>query len=776
MASPYLHRLSAWLGEDSIISQFIRHIQLFNRPGHSDSVDAKNVLPDDHGRLPDSPAGDEILWRHAAPEKTQMWAFMQNVNTKYDYSLQTYQDLHHWSITHRSEFWAEAWDFCGVRHSRMYDQVVDDAAAMWPPPAWFSGARLNFAENLLFPTQAVSEETVAVMSISEGGGDRESITWKDLRERVRRCQAGMRALKIQPGDRVAGYVANHSTALVAMLATASLGAIWTAVSPDTGVKGTLDRLVQVEPRLLFTDNAVVYNGKLYSVMAKAQVIVAALPSLEAVVVVPTVESLQDHPPNSDSASSTTHWTYEDFLARGSEREQLEFVHMPAEHPLYILYSSGTTGAPKCIVHGAIGTLLQHKKEHMLQSDIRPGDRLFYVTTCMWMMWHWLVSGLASGATVVLYNGSPFYYTSVSQKILVKDELAMPKLIDELGITQFGASATYFSMLERRRHWPRTPTGGNLSLKTLKAVYSTGSPLGPSTFRYIYQAFGPQVNLGSISGGTDIIADFGVPSPLKPVVTGEIQAIALGMAVQAWGPTGIDLSATGEPAELVCVKPFPSQPVSAQFVQEVSTLDIHTPPFRFIFSNTRTTDLSHHTMQIQFWGPSGSSKYESSYFAKYSGVWAHGDHVRINPRTGGLVMLGRSDGTLNPSGVRFGSAEIYHLLQHRFAAQVEDSLCVGRRRQQDSDETVVLFIKMREGQHWTLALAEAIRRAVREDLSPRHVPGLISECPEIPVTANGKKVEVLVKKIVSGVEIPDAGGSGTVNVECLQWFQDWASRN
>ncbi|OOQ86941.1 Acetoacetyl-CoA synthetase [Penicillium brasilianum] len=739
MASHYLDRLYAWLGEGSIVTQFIRLVQLFIRADHSDSGSAKSIFPDEDGHLPDPPVGDEILWRHAAPETTLMWAFLQKVNSKYGYSLQTYQDLHHWSITHRGEFWAEAWDFCGVRHSRMYDQVVDDAAAMWPRPAWFSGAKLNFAENLLFPTQAVSEDTVAVIAIAEGDGDREFITWKDLRERVRQCQASMRALKIQPGDRVAGYVANHSTALVAMLATASLGGIWTAVSPDTGIKGTLDRLVQVEPRLLFTDNAVIYNGKLYSVLAKAQEIVAALPSLEAVVVVPTVAGAQDHLPSAGSASSTAQWTYEGFLAQGSESQPLEFVYMPAEHPLYILYSSGTTGVPKCIVHGAIGTLLQHKKEHMLQSDIRPGDRLCYITTCMWMMWHWLVSGLASGATVVLYNGSPFYYTSVSQKISMKDELAMPKLIDELGITQFGASATYFSMLERRQHWPRTAAGGGLSLKTLKAVYSTGSPLGPSTFRYIYQAFGPQVNLGSISGGTDIIADFGVPSPLKPVVTGEIQAIALGLAVQVRGPTGTDLSATGEPGELVCVKAFPSQP-------------------------------------IQFWGPSGPAKYHSSYFAKYPGVWAHGDHIQVNPRTGGLIMLGRSDGTLNPSGVRFGSAEIYHLLQHRFAAQIEDGLCVGRRRQQDSDETVVLFVKMRKDQHWTPALAEAIRRAVREELSPRHVPGFIDECPEIPVTANGKKVEVLVKKIVSGVEIADAGGSGAVNIECLQWFQDWANRN
>nr|D7PHZ3.1 RecName: Full=Malonamoyl-CoA synthetase vrtB; AltName: Full=Viridicatumtoxin synthesis protein B [Penicillium aethiopicum]ADI24927.1 VrtB [Penicillium aethiopicum] len=722
--APYLQHFIAWFGKDSILSKLI---QIFNPPSHSDS--AKIIISDDDGRSPEPPGGEEILWRHSAPKSTQMWAFLQKVNKKYGYSLRTYQDLHHWSITHRGQFWGEAWDYCGIRHSRQYDEVVDEAAAMWPRPAWFRGARLNFAENLLFPKvpQAVSDEAIAVISVDEGG-KRDFITWQDLRERVRRCQSGMRALKIQPSDRVAGYVANHSNALVAMLATASLGAIWTAVSPDTGVIGAVDRLVQIEPRLLFTDNAVIYNGRIHPVLTKTQEIITALPSLEAVVVMRTVAGVQEDLPSSPR-SPAKRLTYNSFLAQGPETQKLEFVHMPAEHPLYILYSSGTTGPPKCIVHGAIGTLMQHKKEHMLQSDIQPGDRLCFVTTCMWMMWHWLVSGLASGATVVLYNGSPFYYAPSSHGTSAKDDLAMPKLVDELGITQFGASATYFSMLERRKHLPRSLTQGRLSLETLKAVYSTGSPLAPSTFRYIYQAFGSQVNLGSISGGTDIIADFGVPSPLQAVVAGEIQVIALGMAVQAWGPTGMDLSVTGEPGELV-----------------------------------------------QFWGPSGASKYESSYFAKYPGVWAHGDHIQINPRTGGLIMLGRSDGTLNPKGVRFGSAEIYHVLQYHFAAQVEDALCVGRRRRQDTDEMVVLFVKMRQDQLWSLALAEAIRRTVREELSPRHVPELIIECPEIPVTANGKKVEVLVKRIVSGVEVPAAGGSGTVNADCLQWFQEWATQN
>jgi acetoacetyl-CoA synthetase len=362
---------------------------------------------------------------------------------------------------------------------------------MFPRPSFFRGTKLNFAENLLFPPNSPDQETVAIIAATETG--REEVTWAELRERVRICQSGMLAVNVQPGDRVAGYVANHTNALVAMLAATSLGAIWTAISPDTGVTAVLDRLMQIEPIILFADNASLYNGKTHPTMAKVLEMGSSLPSLKALVIFPTVASVSSHIDVPSLAGIAV--SYDNFVREDSVPNQLNFTQLPPDHPVYILYSSGTTGAPKCIVHGAIGTLIQHKKEHILHCDLRPGDRLFYFTTTMWMMWHWLVSGLASGATLVLYDGSPFRYVSKGES--VPDDLAMARLIDELDITHFGTSAKYLSVLEQKSVMPKEQ---GVSLKTLKAVYSTGSPLAPSTFEYVYRAFG-SVNLGSITGGT-----------------------------------------------------------------------------------------------------------------------------------------------------------------------------------------------------------------------------------------------------------------------------------
>ena len=560
---------------------------------------------------------------------------------------------------------------------------------MFPRPNFFEGAELNFAENLLYPSCNPDENSYAVIEANEGS--RSYVTWKELRERVRQCSRAMHKLGVKEGDRVAGYVANHSNALVAMLATTAIGAMWTAMSPDTGAYAVLDRIQQIKPIVLFADNAVAYNGKIHEVRGKLKTIVEAIPQLKACIIFETIPDY-DTDTRDIPVSQGKAYSHAEFVQSVTDEEKLNFAQLQPDHPVYILYSSGTTGKPKCIVHGAIGTLIQHKKEHIIQCDIRPGDRLFYFTTCTWMMWHWLVSGFASGATLVLYDGSPFRPLDAEGK----GELAMPRLIEELGITHFGTSAKYLSILEQKE----VLANKLVKLDKLKAIYSTGSPLAPSTFEYVYRAFGPDLNLGSITGGTDIISLFGAPSQISPVYAGEIQVRGLGMAVEAWDFQGNNVTNIGEAGDLVCVKPFPCQPV-------------------------------------MFYGPEGDQSYKKSYFETFPGVWHHGDFVRINPMTGGLIMLGRSDGILKPGGVRFGSSEIYNVILEHFA-EIEDALCVGRRREKDIDEVVVLFVKMAQGKKFSEELVKRLKQIVRMELSARHVPGIIDECPDIPVTINGKK--------------------------------------
>lgn len=603
---------------------------------------------------------------------------------------------------------------------------------------------MNFAENLLYPASSPDENSVAVISATEQ--DREHISWKELRERVRQCANALREAGLQVGDRVAGFLGNHVNTVVAMLAAASIGAFWTGVSPDTGVHAVLERLRQIEPKVLFSDNASLYNGKVHDAQAKVQQIVSDLPNLELLVIFQTIKT---HPLKPSAELQPRHgkvYSYDEFLATArNPSASLEFASLEPDHPVYILYSSGTTGAPKPIVHGSLGTLLQHKKEHVLHCDIRPGDRLFYFTTTTWMMWHWLVGALASGATIVVYDGSPFRPFDAEGG---NGEMAMPRLIDELQITHFGTSAKYLSILEQASLNPTKHPHRPVTLQTLRAIFSTGSPLAPSTFEYVYQSIHSDIMLGSITGGTDILSLFCSGCPILPVYKGEIQCRCLGMAVSAFDYAGNDISTTGEPGDLVCTRPFPAQPV-------------------------------------MFWppGPAGAEKYRKSYFDVFGpSVWHHGDFVRFNPQTGGVFMLGRSDGVLKPAGVRFGSAEIYNVLLKHFAEEIEDSLCVGRRREGiDSDETVVLFVRLASPPDQSLPsstlpadLATRIQTMIRKELSPRHVPGVVAACPEIPVTSNGKKVENAVKQILCGLNIKI--GASVANAACLDWYRGWVAEN
>ncbi|KAI9813571.1 MAG: hypothetical protein M1826_002484 [Phylliscum demangeonii] len=672
---------------------------------------------------PGTSAGGVVreLWRPTAPEKTQMYHFKEQISQKYQVHLADYNDLYRWSIAHLPLFWQEVWRFTRIKASKPYSKVLEPDAPMFPRPSFFLDARLNFAENLLYPASQPSANCLALIAVTEH--DCEHVTWAQLRARVHACAAALVTTGVKASDRVVAYVGNHANAVVAMLAATSIGAIYTTISPDTGVYATLERLVQIEPVMLFADADGIYNGKRHAFAEKIRAITRELPSLKAVAVFdPTAASEPDEIQSLQQADDRVR-RYSAWAENEPPAVHQHFPQLPPDHPVYLLYSS----EPKCMVHGAAGTLIAHKKEHTLACDLKPGlDRLFYYTTTAWMMWHWLVSALASGVTIVLYDGSPFR----SRQMESHDPLALPRLIDELGITHFGTSAKYLSLQEQAAVMPRP----SLAMSKLRAVYSTGSPLAPSTFEYVYRAFGPDLHLASITGGTDILSLFGAPSPISPVYVGEVQVRGLGMAVEAWDPDGHDVTASGETGDLVCVQPFPSQPA-------------------------------------MFWQDPDGELYRASYFARFPGRWLHGDFIKINPVTGGLVMLGRSDGTLKPAGVRFGSAEIYNVLLESFPGEMTDALCVGRRRASDDDETVILFLRMAAGHSFTKALQSAVKAKIRTCLSARHVPAVVDECPDIPVTANGKKVEIVVKQILSGGH-PRASSS-LANPESLKWYQQWA---
>ncbi|XP_043924282.1 acetoacetyl-CoA synthetase [Protopterus annectens] len=657
---------------------------------------------------------DEIMdpmpmWYPDSKKNTLLDRFRAQVNECFEQNLDNYKELYQWSVENYSEFWAEFWKFSGIVYSRLYDEVVDRTKGIHEVPEWFKGSRLNYAENLL---KHKEEDKIALYSAREGTEEITKVTFKDLRRDVAIFAAAMRKMGVKVGDRVVGYLPNSIHAIEAMLAASSIGAIWSSTSPDFGVNGVLDRFSQIQPKLIFSVEAVIYNGKEHDHMEKLQNVVKGLPDLWKVVVIPYVHSKE----KIDISRISNCVFLDDFLATGKEGEQapqLEFEQLPFSHPLFIMYSSGTTGAPKCMVHSAGGTLIQHLKEHILHGNMTSSDVIIYYTTVGWMMWNWLVSALATGASVVLYDGSP----------LVPSPNVLWDLVDRLGITIFGTGAKWLAVLEERNLKPRETH----SLQTLHTILSTGSPLKPQSYDYVYRDIKRHVLLGSISGGTDIISCFMGQNVTVPVYRGEIQTRNLAMAVEAWDEEGKPV--WGKSGELVCTKPVPCQPT-------------------------------------HFWNDENAIKYHKAYFSRFQGVWAHGDYCKINPKTGGIVMLGRSDGTLNPNGVRFGSSEIYNIVEA--FEEVTDSLCVPQYNY-DGEERVILFLKMAPNHTFSASLVKKLQSAIRSALSARHVPALILETKDIPYTISGKKVEVAVKQIIAGKEVKHRGAFS--NPESLDLFHN-----
>ena len=623
------------------------------------------------------------MWQPTADQVrlTEMDKFRRLVNEKYNLQLNSYEDLHHWSVSNIKEFWAEMWNFGGIIYSKQYTEVVDDLTMM-PGAKWFSGTRLNFAENLL---RFRNDRTAFVFQ----GEDQpiRSLTYSKLHTAVAQTAHALRDAGVVVGDRVAGFMPNMPEAVIAMLATASIGAIWSSSSPDFGIKGVLDRFSQIKPKFLFSANGYFYNGKSFNSLKKLEGISHKLPSVEKVVVVPYTEE------RADISAIHNGIHYDDFLGDGDVPE-LVFEQLPFDHPLYIMYSSGTTGLPKSIVHGAGGTLIQHLKELRLHTDLRQNDTIFYFTTCGWMMWNWLVSSLAVGATIVLYDGSPFH----------PNQNAMWQMAQDLGITVFGTGAKF---IDSCRVAGLTP-GKDFDLSPLRAILSTGSPLVEENFDYVYSDIKKDVLLASISGGTDIISCFALGNPTQPVYRGELQCRGLGMDVHSYDDSCERV--IGEQGELVCTSPFPSMP-------------------------------------IYFWNDPHGEKYRNAYFSVSPGVWTHGDYITVNDH-GGMKIFGRSDATLNPGGVRIGTAEIYRVVEAM--PEVADSLVVGQKW--EDDERVILFVKLNEGSKLTKEFIERIRKSIRSECSPRHVPSVVLPTKDVPYTINGKKVEIAVKKIIRGDEV------------------------
>jgi acetoacetyl-CoA synthetase len=629
---------------------------------------------------------------------SNLTAFARHVEGAWDVTLPDYWALLDWSRTNQEAFFESVWDFGGIIAESRGQRTLIDADQM-PGAQWFPDARLNFAENLL----RRRDDTPALIFQSERG-DRRVLSFADLYTRVSQLAQALRADGVGPGDRVVGFMPNLPETVVAMLAATSLGATWSSCSPDFGIKGVMDRFGQIEPTVLFTADGYFYAGKQHDSLKRIGDIAAQLPSLRRLVVVPYVE------PKPDTAGLPLATGWDDYLAPHAEGV-IDFVRLPFGHPLYIMYSSGTTGVPKCIVHSAGGTLVQHLKEHLLHTDLRRDDRLFYFTTCGWMMWNWLVSGLACEATLVLYDGSPFE----------PDANALWSLAEREKVDIFGSSAKFYDACNKAEIAPIK----SHDLSGVRTILSTGSTLAPASFDFVYQSVKQDVRLSSVSGGTDLLGCFAAGATVLPVYRGEIQSRVLGMSVEIFDDAGQPVQ--GQKGELVCTKPFPSMPIG-------------------------------------FWNDPDNAKYRGAYFEVFPNVWTHGDYCELTDH-GGIIIYGRSDAVLNPGGVRIGTAEIYRQVEQM--AEVEEGLCIGQ--EWDNDVRVVLFVRLRGGATLDNALRDKIKANIRANATPRHVPAKIVAVADIPRTISGKITELAVRDIVHGRSVKNM--DALANPEALELFEN-----
>ncbi|EKV30336.1 Acetoacetyl-CoA synthetase [Caenispirillum salinarum AK4] len=640
------------------------------------------------------------LWEPSAERiaRANMTAFMRKAEPVAGRSFTDYESLRKWSVEEPEAFWRLAWDELGII-GEPGPVVVDDVHKL-PGAKWFPEGHVNYAENLMRPRP--EDEEVIVFR----GEDKvkRRLTYGGLKAEVSRFQQALKDLGVGKGDRVAGYLPNMPETVIAMLATTGLGAIWSSASPDFGVQGVLDRFGQIEPKVLVACNGYFYNGKTHDSLEKLATIAERMPSLEKVVVVPYTT---DTP---DVSGVTGAVTWGDFCA-GKMPAEVTFEPLPFDHPLFIMFSSGTTGAPKCIVHGHGGTLLQQVKEHVLHCDEKPGDRVFYFTTCGWMMWNWLVAALAAGSTLLLFDGSPFY---PSGNVLFD-------YADEEKMTFFGTSAKWIDAVKKAGLVPKD----SHDLSTVRVMASTGSPLAPESFDFVYEGIKDDIQLASISGGTDILSCFMLSNPIGPVYRGEIQCRGLAMDVHVFDDDGKPV--VGQKGELVCTKAFPSVPVG-------------------------------------FWNDPTGERFHNAYFDKYENTWTHGDWVELTA-TGGIIVYGRSDATLNPGGVRIGTAEIYRQVEK--LEEVIEALVIGQ--DWDNDVRVVLFVRLREGVELTEDLIKRIKQTVKEGATPRHVPAKVVQVDDIPRTKSGKIVELAVRDVVHGRAVKNK--EALANPEALELFGD-----